>query len=85
MSKAIQKIQALLNGNKSITLQGGSLAYQHGDMPTVALRETKRHRKITRTVVAVLDSDTDGQRVKDHCGEVWTVRPTGDGNFRALI
>ena len=75
----------MLQAHGPITMQGGSRLHNHGAQPTVFLRETKKHRKETRKVVAILASDEHGQRVKDHVGEVWTCKLIGDGNFRAIF
>ena len=85
MSKAIKKLQSLMGGADKLVLQGGSKLHDHGDVPTVFLRETKKHRKVTRKVVAVLSSTAEGKVVKDHCGEVWTAKQLADGNYRAII
>ena len=85
MNQAIEKLSAMLGGTKSIPLQGGSRLHDHGDQPTILLRETKKHRKLVRRVTHVLDSEADCQVVRDHCGEVWRCKRLNDGNYRAII
>jgi hypothetical protein len=76
---------SLLQSGGKLVMQGGSHLHNHGEQPTVFLRETKKHRKETRKVIAILASDEHGQRVKDHVGEVWTCKRIGDGNYRAIF
>lgn len=85
MNKAISKLEKMLGGAKSVTLQGGSRLHDHGDQPTILLRETMKHRKLVRRVTHVLDSEADCMVVRDHCGEVWRCKRMGDGNYRAII